>query len=99
MDGGAAAQQVPQLRDAARGASRLRGRLTPWRGRECRARRPTRSSCKLLGEYEEAIADAPTGKPFQECYDVMKVRPQGWYLDQYKAAKEELHGLGVEFPY
>ncbi len=29
----------------------------------------------------------------------MKVRPQGWYLDMYKAVKEELHGLGVEFPY
>ena len=54
---------------------------------------------KLLVKYEGQIADAPDGKPFQECYDVMKVRPQDWYLDQYQGAKEELHALGVEFPY
>jgi len=29
----------------------------------------------------------------------MKVKPQGWYLDMYKAAREELAGLGVEYPY
>ncbi|MEI6450184.1 MAG: monomethylamine:corrinoid methyltransferase, partial [Actinomycetes bacterium] len=54
---------------------------------------------KLLVKYERRIADAPPGKPFQECYEVMKVRPQGWYLDMYQAAKEELHGMGVELPY
>ena len=54
---------------------------------------------KLLVKYEGQIAEAPTGKPFQECYEVMKVRPRGWYLDMYQTAKEELHDLGVEFPY
>jgi hypothetical protein len=54
---------------------------------------------KLLAMYEDQIAAAPEGRPFQECYEVMQVRPQGWYLDMYKTAKEELHGLGVEFPY
>ena len=53
----------------------------------------------LLKKYEGQIAEAPEGKPFQECYEVMRVRPQGWYLDMYKAAKEELSQLGVEFPY
>jgi len=54
---------------------------------------------KLLPKYEALIADAPMGKPFQECYDVKKVRPQGWYLDMYKRVRDELHELGVEFPY
>lgn len=54
---------------------------------------------KLLAQYEDQIAEAPAGKPFQECYEAMKVRPQAWYLDQYLAAKQELHELGVEFPY
>ena len=54
---------------------------------------------KLLVQYEHQIAEAPAGKPFQECYEVMKVKPQGWYLDMYKAARDELAGLGVEFPY
>ncbi len=54
---------------------------------------------QLLRKYEERIADAPEGKPFQECYDVMKVRPRSWYLDRYTAIKEELRTMGVAFPY
>lgn len=54
---------------------------------------------QLLVKYETQIAEAPAGKPFQECYEVMKVRPQAWYLDQYQTVKQELHALGVEFPY
>lgn len=53
----------------------------------------------LLKKYEDQIAAAPEGKPIQECYELMKVKPQGWYLDLYKAAREELAGLGVEYPY
>ena len=99
VDGGAAAQQVPQLRHAARGAPGLRSAATPWHTRACRAGRPTRSSTSCSASTRTRSPTAPEGKPFQECYEVMKVRPQGWYLDMYKAAKEELHGLGVEFPY
>jgi len=54
---------------------------------------------KLLAKYESMIADAPRGVPFQECYDLPKIRPQQWYYDKYRAVKDELHALGVEFPY
>ena len=54
---------------------------------------------QLVAKYESQIADAPHGKPFQECYEVKKIRPQGWYLDMYRRIKDELHQMGVEFPY
>jgi methylamine--corrinoid protein Co-methyltransferase len=54
---------------------------------------------KLLAKYEHNIADAPKGKPFQECYDVKTVRPMPWYLDMYKKVKDELAEMGVAFPY
>jgi hypothetical protein len=54
---------------------------------------------KLLAKYEEQIADAPRGKPIQECYDLRKIRPQQWYMDSYLRIKDELHGMGIEFPY
>ncbi len=53
----------------------------------------------LLSKYEERIPDAPVGQPFQELYDVRKAVPKPEYLDRYKRVKEELHGMGVEFPY
>lgn len=53
----------------------------------------------LLGKYETQIANAPKGKPFQECYDAKKCRPQQWYLDMYHRAKDELAALGLQFPY
>lgn len=58
-----------------------------------------RIALQLLTKYENQIADAPKGKPFQECYDVRKVRPMPWYLDMYRKVKGELTQLGVEFPY
>ena len=54
---------------------------------------------KLLEKYEEQIADAPMGKPFQECYDVRAGRPMPWYLDLFKKVKDEVAALGVAFPY
>ena len=54
---------------------------------------------QLVAKYESQIADAPHGKPFQECYDVKKIRPQGWYLDMYRRIKDELHQMGLDFPY
>lgn len=54
---------------------------------------------RLLAKYEARIADAPKGKPFQECYDVRTARPQGWYLDMYQKVKEDVATLGVQFPY
>jgi hypothetical protein len=54
---------------------------------------------KLLAKYRDQIADAPKGKPFQECYDVRTSRPMPWYLDMFKKVKEEIAAMGVEFPY
>ncbi len=54
---------------------------------------------QLLAKYEDHIADAPKGKPFQECYDVRTARPSPWYLDMYKKVKDEIAAMGVEFPY
>jgi len=54
---------------------------------------------RLLDKYEAQIADAPKGKPFQECYDVRTARPLPWYLDMYKKVKDEVAAMGVSFPY
>ncbi len=54
---------------------------------------------RLLAKYEDNIADAPKGKPFQECYDVKTVKPQTWYLDMFNKVKDEIAEMGVEFPY
>jgi methylamine--corrinoid protein Co-methyltransferase len=54
---------------------------------------------KLLERYEDQIADAPKGKPFQECYHARTARPMPWYLDLYKKVKDQVAAMGVEFPY
>jgi methylamine---corrinoid protein Co-methyltransferase len=54
---------------------------------------------KLLAKYEPQIADAPAGRPFQECYDARTARPMPWYLDLFRKVKDEVASLGVQFPY
>ncbi len=54
---------------------------------------------KLLEKYEDQIADALKGKPFQECYNVRTARPLPWYLDMYKKVKDEVAAMGVAFLY
>jgi hypothetical protein len=54
---------------------------------------------RLLAKYEDQIADAPKGKPFQACYDPRTARPQPWYQEMYRRVKDELAAMGVEFPY
>jgi len=49
--------------------------------------------------YEDQIANAQKGKPFQECYDVRTARPSPWYLDMYRKVKDEVAAMGVEFLY
>ena len=51
------------------------------------------------GSFGKELADAPKGKPFQECYDARTARPMPWYLDMYQKVKSELAEMGVEFPY
>ncbi len=54
---------------------------------------------KMLEKYEDRIADAPKGKPFQECYDVRVSRPMSWYLDMFNKVKDEIAAMGVAFLY
>ena len=54
---------------------------------------------RLLSRYESQIANAPEGKPFQECYDVRKIQPLPWYTDMFNCVKDELTQMGVQFPY
>ncbi len=53
----------------------------------------------LLARYEDQIAEAPEGMPFQKCYDVRTSRPLPWYLDMYAKVKAEVAAMGVEFAY
>jgi methylamine--corrinoid protein Co-methyltransferase len=85
-------------------ATPLEARLACEVGHAAARRGLTRSQANeichvLLGKYETQIADAPKGKPFQECYDVKKMRPQPWHLDLYHRVKDELTALGLQFPY
>jgi methylamine--corrinoid protein Co-methyltransferase len=52
---------------------------------------------KILGEYEAAIATAPEGKRFDECYDLDTVRPTREYLDLYDRCKEKLGRFGLDY--
>ncbi len=54
---------------------------------------------RLLAKYEDRIAEAPKGKPFQECYNPRTARPNSWYLDMFQKVKGELAEMGLEFPY
>ncbi|MDN5344157.1 MAG: methylamine---corrinoid protein Co-methyltransferase [Clostridia bacterium] len=54
---------------------------------------------RLLAKYEHLIPEAPLGKTFQELYDVRKAIPRPEWLDMYYRVKEELAGMGLEFPF
>lgn len=52
---------------------------------------------KLIALYEKNYKTAPKGKPYQECYDVVKLVPTQEYLDVYDQAVEILTGLGLTY--
>ncbi|MBW2059784.1 MAG: monomethylamine:corrinoid methyltransferase, partial [Deltaproteobacteria bacterium] len=54
---------------------------------------------RLLAKYEDRAADAPMGKEYQECYNVPKGLPTQEHFDMYRRIKDELAGMGIEFPY
>jgi len=85
-------------------ATPLEARLACEVGHAAARQRMTRAQaneivCQLLACYEPMIANAPLGRPFPECYDVRTARPTAEYLALYREVKEEIAGLGVEFPY
>ncbi len=52
---------------------------------------------ELLARYEDTIDDAPTGKKYQECYDVGTGEPCQEYVDLYGEVKKELRSLGIAY--
>ena len=50
---------------------------------------------KLVSSYEKNYAKAPGGKTFQECYDVLTVKPSAEYLKVYDQAVKTLNGFGL----
>lgn len=51
----------------------------------------------LLDKYEHQIESAPTGKVYQECYDLKSRKPTKEMLRLYDQIKEELAQLGIPF--
>jgi len=52
---------------------------------------------ELLPRYEDKIDDAPSGKKYQECYDLESAKPRPEYADLYGEVKEELRAMGVRY--
>lgn len=52
---------------------------------------------QLLKKYEDNIDDAPTGKKYQDCYDINTGKPGQEYVDLYGEVKDELRGMGFNY--
>jgi methylamine--corrinoid protein Co-methyltransferase len=50
---------------------------------------------KLVSSYEKNYANAPGGKTFRECYDVLSVKPTAEYMKVYDGAVKKLRDLGI----
>jgi methylamine--corrinoid protein Co-methyltransferase len=49
---------------------------------------------ELLSKYEDQLANAPSGKRFQDCYNVETAQPLPEYVGLYADVKEELRNMG-----
>jgi methylamine--corrinoid protein Co-methyltransferase len=49
----------------------------------------------LVASYEGDYKTAPEGKPYEECYDTVKVVPSDEYLEVYDEAVQAMKDLGV----
>ena len=50
----------------------------------------------LVGLYERNFNKVPTGKRFQDCYDVKNISPTDEYIDIYDDALKTLSDCGIE---
>jgi methylamine--corrinoid protein Co-methyltransferase len=50
---------------------------------------------KLLPEYEDNLADAPIGKSYSECFNLITGRPTDEYVDFVENIKKKLSTLGI----
>jgi methylamine--corrinoid protein Co-methyltransferase len=51
----------------------------------------------LLDLYEKDVKNAPVGKSFRECYDIIKVRPKDEYLRLWSDTRTKLGKMGLDF--
>lgn len=85
-------------------ATPLEARMAGEVGHACSRMGLTRQAAnglllQILERYEEHIPDAPLGSEFQDCYDRRTTLPTPEYLELYKRVKNDLTGMGLEFPY
>jgi methylamine--corrinoid protein Co-methyltransferase len=52
---------------------------------------------KAVAEYESELTGKPFGRPFEELYDVIKLRPNAEWLATYDRVKDQVAGWGVDF--
>ncbi len=52
---------------------------------------------ELVGMYETQYKEAPKGKTFNECYDLVKLEPTDEYMQVYKEAWGILNKLGLKY--
>jgi methylamine--corrinoid protein Co-methyltransferase len=64
---------------------------------EMKAEQASELVSKLLVKYEDGIEKAPTGKRYQECYDLKTSKPAEEYVRLYDEVKEELAKMGIPF--
>jgi len=51
---------------------------------------------EILKRYQDRIKDAPTGKSFQECYDLKTITPSSEYNSVYNTVIMDLKNLAFE---
>jgi len=52
---------------------------------------------KLLEKYESKLDNAPEGNTYQECFDIIKGKPNKEYVKLYDDVKNELINMGIPF--
>jgi methylamine--corrinoid protein Co-methyltransferase len=60
-------------------------------------RRQANEISKALNVPEEKLRNPPTGKAFQECFDVTSLKPNKEYVDLYNRVKKKVEDLGLKF--
>ena len=57
---------------------------------------------RIMSKYQPTI-DSHTahkmGGDFRECYNLVTVQPQKWYMDMYDKVKKELTQMGLQMEY
>ena len=52
---------------------------------------------KAVAKYEEKMSEKPIGKPFDEVYDPITIKPTKEWKDVYDKVREEAGSWGLSF--